>query len=283
MIALIFDKLQDYTTGIYIERALQKLGINYQHFWTSRWQEIKPEFDLYLRIDHGDYRSDLPAALRPSCFWAIDTHLEKPFQKIAQQAAHYDLIFCVHRQALARFARKGLASYWVPPACDIELHQKISTPKTLDLAFIGNLGLKTKRKAILDKLKEKYPNSYIGNAAHTEISKIYSQAKIGINYSLNQDINMRIFEVMSCGTMLLTNRLEPESGFEEIFENGKHLVTYTCEEELFSLVDDYLKNEAEREKIAQAGCTLVQDKHTYIQRTRLMLNLARAAFSLEIS
>jgi spore maturation protein CgeB len=76
---------------------------------------------------------------------------------------------------------------------------------------------------------------------------------------------------MSCGCFLLTNVIK-NNGFNELFEVGKHLVTYKNEKDLLELVEYYLKNENERDKIAQEGHKLVVSKHTYFYRLQTMFN-----------
>ncbi len=58
-IALIYNKENESTTGAYLEKAITESRINYQHFWTKDFENIPRTFDLYLRIDHGDYKYDI--------------------------------------------------------------------------------------------------------------------------------------------------------------------------------------------------------------------------------
>ena len=82
---------------------------------------------------------------------------------------------------------------------------------------------------------------------------------------------MRMFEIMSCGCFLLTNQIK-NNGFCELFENRKHLVTYKNEKQLLELIEYYLKNEAERERIARAGYELVTKNYTYYHSVQKIFN-----------
>ena len=104
-IALIYNKESEHTTGVYLEKAIKAAGIPYEHFWTEHASSIPKEFDLYFRIDHGDYKYDIPLDLRPAVFWAIDTHLKKPYKKIRRQARHYDIVFCVHKDGAEKLKK----------------------------------------------------------------------------------------------------------------------------------------------------------------------------------
>ena len=137
-IALIFDRTRDDTSGNYFARALTRLGVSVEHFWLREAARIPASgFDVYLRIDHGDYVDDLPAQLRPSAFYLIDTHLPGPLRKMRRGAPRYDVVFCAQREALRWFPR----AVWVPAACDPELHGGES-PQTrrFDVGFVGTEG-----------------------------------------------------------------------------------------------------------------------------------------------
>ena len=277
-IALIFNCEQEYTTGNYFKRALEKTQHIVDHYWTQDAGKIRADYDLYLRIDHGDYKYDLPQHLRPQVFLAIDTHLKKPFKRIVQQARHYDFVMCVHRDGVKALRRKGISAEWLPVACDPQIHKKLDVAKIYDIGFVGTDGKEGWRKILLKELGERYPESFLGPAAYTEMGQIYSASKIGFNYSKKNDVNMRMFEVLSCGTLLLTNRIKG-NGFDELFEDDKHLVVYRNRKQLFRLIDYYLTHDKEREEIARNGYELVSGYHTYEIRTAKMLDLIKQKLS----
>jgi len=275
-IALIFNKDRADTTGCYYERVLKESNLDFKHFTTQSASEIGAGFDLYLRIDHGDYKYDLPVSFHPAAFLAIDTHLKKPYRKILRQARHYDFVFTAQKegaQKLTKALKKKVE--WIAHACDPEIHKKLNLKKKYAVGFVGSYGGEgSKRQELLLKVKSQFPASFIGNAPHMQMSKIYSSSKIGINYSLNNDINMRMFEILGCGAMLITNKIE-ENGFNELFEEGRHVVIYETKEELLTLIDYYLLHREEREKITRAGYELAINQHTYKHRLKKMFEVIR--------
>ena len=94
-IALIYDdSLRPDTTGGYCCRALADLA-QVTHFSRTQLAQIPSSFDLYLCIDDGlDYL--LPASLRPSAYWAIDTHLN--FARSLRRAQNFDFVFAAQKQ-----------------------------------------------------------------------------------------------------------------------------------------------------------------------------------------
>jgi len=239
-IALIYNKPDESTTGAYIEKVFQQARINYQHFWTERAGEIPKDFDLYFRIDHGDYKYDLPKSLHPAVFYVIDTHLKKPFKKIKRQAQHYDIVFCAQKNAVQKLRNAvKVDAQWIPLGCDPEIHKKIDSEKKYDIGFVGRNAENFDRGEQLKFLKTKFPKSFIGSMDFREMNKVYCSSKIGFNSSIVNDINMRMFEVLSCGCFLLTNKIR-KNGFEDLFEDGKHLVVYQNNKDLVNLADYYI-------------------------------------------
>ena len=289
-IALIFNALRPDTTGIYFERACRGLGLEVRRWPLDAIEEVPSGYDLYLRIDHGDdYEVRPPARLRPVVFYAIDTHLSHSWKKIRRIAPAYDRVFCAHRQGAERLRDAS----WLPVACDPELHgaavveddapQDYSRPPSVrpscvaddpaawDLAFVGT-DCGVPRKFYLQALRERYPNSRIGVAAHTKIASIYRRSRIGFNYSIRREVNMRVFEVLAAKTLLITNAL-PEDDFDRLgFHERCELITYRRPGELLERIDEMLSRPEERRRIAAAGHEVVMARHTYRHRVRQMLS-----------
>jgi spore maturation protein CgeB len=68
---------------------------------------------------------------------------------------------------------------------------------------------------------------------------------------------------------LLTDKIK--NGLEELFIDGKHLVTYQSLSDLMEKIEYYLKADEEREKIATRGQKEVRKKHTYCHRAESIL------------
>ncbi len=272
-LALIFNKEREDTVGCYFERAARHLGISYDHYWTSDGR-IPEGYGLYLRIDHGDYKYDISADLRPSAFYAVDTHLDKPYLKIKEQAVHYDHVFCAQKNGADRLKKDtGVNASWIPIGCDPEKHGDLGIEKKFDVAFVGTEGKKNLRGELLRMLARRYSRSFIGRAESDLLSNIYSGAKIGFNYSVNNDINMRMFEVMSCGALLVTNLIH-DNGFEDLFSPGVNMVVYRNSGELWKVIDHYLACDDERRRISDQGRTLAVSSHTYAKRLEKMLEIS---------
>ena len=269
-IALIYNKPSEFGAPQSIERAIKETGVCYQHFWTKDSDQIPREFDLYLRLDHGDYKDDIPKDLRPSVFYAIDTHLKKPYKKILKASKHFDIVFTAQIQGAEQIKKDAkVDAQWIPLGYDPALKKDETAKKIYDIGFVGRNADKFDRGRQLELLKSKYPNSFIGTAEPSELSRIYNASRIGFNSSITEDVNMRIFEILACGCFLLTNKIKNE-GLYQLYEEGKHFITYTSDEDLLSKVEHYLNNEEERNRIAQQGYQWTIDNYSYLQSVKKM-------------
>jgi hypothetical protein len=274
-IALFYNRSPG-TIGEYFHRALSELGESVEHFNVSEADRCEGPYDLYWRVDHGDYTEDLPERLRPRAFYIVDAHLAKSWRSIRRQAPGYDTVFCAQRRAAELLPR----AHWVPLGCDPALHR--GTPNgsaSYDVAFVGADG-GVPRKFYLEELRQRYPRSFIGRAPHTEMPAIYGRSKIGFHYiectsPLRDHVSMRVYEILAGGSLLMANALEAQA-FESVgLRDGQELVVYRSPSELFRLIDHYLAHEAERRRIAEAGQRAALTSHTYRQRVERMLQIVR--------
>jgi spore maturation protein CgeB len=294
-IAIIYDnKLRPDCTGEHCKRSIRnKHAVT--HFQPEQVRDIEAGYDLYLNIDDG-LRYTLPLHLRPSAFWAIDTHFH--YKWLLHKSRTFDHVFAVHKDGAEALRKDGIKSAtWLPVACDPAFHRKLDVGKKYDVSFIGNVlpggdtGLvemakKTFRSMFIDNrfapdvrslmngfrvgqrgkllrlVQETFDNVFVGNAYLEEMARIYSESRIVFNRSILNDVNMRVFEALSCGSMLVTNRLD-RYGLPELFTDGVHLVTYANKREMVEKIRYYLAHDEDRERIAGAGMLEVRRLHTY--------------------
>ena len=274
-IGIIFNKKREETTGVYFVEAFKRLGYEANHYWVSQADGLKPgDCDIYLRIDDGEYNEDIPQRLKPAMLIASDTHMKRPKKALTKLIGRYDLVFCSHLPYMhemdGQFPGKLV---WLPFACDPEIHLKLNQKKRYDIGFVGNDG-GIPRKFLLQEIRERFPNSFLGNRDYRRLNEVYSTSRIGFNYSIEGEINMRAFEVMSCGAMLLTNHAAG-NGLDQIFKDGTHLVIYNSPKELFDKINYYLTHPKEREEIAQLGFERTIAHHTYEDRAKAIIEEAK--------
>jgi len=267
-VAVIFDdQLRPETTGRYCERALHQF-LDVQHFLPDKQDSIlRSRFDLYLRIDDG-LEFSLPVNCRPVAWWAIDTHLD--FDRCLSAARAVDLTFAAQRDGADALRRAGIAgAIWLPLACDPTIHRPHDLPKQHDVSFVGNV-FPGPRSQLLNTIRPRYHDVFVGNRYFEEMAKTYSASKIVFNRSIRNDVNMRVFEALACGSLLMTNDLS-ENGQNELFQDGVHLATYRNAEEMLDKIAFYLTHPEARAKVERAGKREVIEKHTYRHRMETIM------------
>lgn len=273
-VAVIFDnQARPDTTGFYCLRALEKI-CQATHVLPAKVHTLEPGFDLYLNIDDS-LRYLVPARLRPSAFWVIDTHLQLAWD--CHKARAYDWVFAAQKNGAAALRSEGLeGASWLPLACDPELHRRHPEVECdRDVVFVGNV-FPGPRQELLESMARSFPNHFFGRAFFDEMAALLSTGRILLNRSIRDDVNMRVFEGCAAGRLLLTNDLH-ENGQEELLRRGKHLITYRSIPEAVDKVRFYLDNEEEREQIAARGAAHAHAEHTYAARMRTILETAGKA------
>jgi hypothetical protein len=146
-VAIIFDSVQrPETTGGYCLRALKRL-VDVEHFQPGELDRApRAGFDLYLNIDDG-MRYHLPHDLRPSAWWAIDTHMD--LARCIQKAQGFDLVFAAQRDGADELRRAGIGSAtWLPASGASGAHFPENPYKTLDQGNQYNSFLEECRHAL---------------------------------------------------------------------------------------------------------------------------------------
>lgn len=242
--------------------------------------DLRPfgKYDAHFWVDWGEdglkgilpYEPIFPQ--QPLVYWASDTHLG--YQYRLETAKKSSVVFCAQKRAVEEFERDGLpGAIWLPHAVEPQAYpRQIYASKRYDVCFVGHINSGNRVDA-LDRLFKEVPNFFYGQRTFEDAAEIYGQSKVVFNISMLDDLNMRTFEAMATGSMLLTNWIPT---IEEHFEDGKHLVLYRTPEEMVEKARYYIEHDEEREKIAAAGYEEVMAKHTFKHRLDTMLEALKS-------
>jgi tetratricopeptide (TPR) repeat protein len=200
-------------------------------------------------------------------------HLQTPIQALLKYALQekFDFIMSDHkRHHLHYFKEIGFEKVFWLPAFNIFPHkQPHYEDKRYEVSFVGQAGKwHPYRKYILQYLKA---NGVLVNHFQippAEAAQIYAQSLVNLNVSLNGDLNLRVFEVLSSGGFLLTDKLTMESGLELLFKDGQHLVCFENDRDLLDKIRYFLKHPDEAKAIAQNGYEEFQRNHTPGKKTK---------------
>lgn len=234
------------------------------------------KFDYHFWVDWGedalmpnlDYTPKSPPS--PSVYICSDAHLGYDYR--LSRAREFDWVFCNQLESTEAFIRDGIPRercMWLPHAAEPLAYPKKAIINKHDVCFVGNVG-SWNRVDFLDRMFKEFPNFFYGKRLFEEAAEIFSSSKIVLNISIKDDVNMRVFEALSTGSLLLTNELP---GLSVLFKDGVHLVTYKTLDEAVEKARYYIAHDAERERIAAAGHAEFMARHTYTHRLKTVMEI----------
>jgi len=236
--------------------------------------------------DHHDPRKEALTSLKRVCpavtmNWFCDSHFR--YESFDSKWAPY-LDFCITTASSAqkKFARDGfggkvIKSQWFasPNYRRIE-----GVEKDVPVSFIGQPH--GDRRAVIDRLRaagikvEVYGTGWGRRLSFEEMIMMFNRTKVNLNLNNAADarfkqIKGRNFEVPACGGFLLTGA--PEN-LPEYYEPGMEVAVFGDVTDMIEKVRYYLKNEAERERVALAGYERTMKEHTSEHRLNAIFSEA---------
>ncbi len=204
------------------------------------------------------------------------------------------LAWAKHHSFPAAQDAKRWEGQWLPYGADTTMFDAFSEDggtvgeKRYDVAFIGSLY--PVRMTYLQKLAEQLPNTFRFNCGPVGVQDLTGMRepestqmlaeeyrKIKVFFCLppmSRLIVAKVFDVMACGTFVMYPRLPGDARENlSLFEDGRHIVYYEPGylRENGKQIKRWIHDDAEREKIARAGCVKVREQYTLEKMLDAML------------
>ena len=230
--------------------------------------------DLLLFIEGGTMRLFPKGLERLKCltaWYGIDTHMD--YAKHLRIGRLFDITFVAQKKFVEKLRSDGLRQiFWLPLGFAPELHPQEQLDRCYEVAYVGSVNavLHPVRHALLAAISREVSEVFKGMASPKEMGRIYAQAKMVFNKSVNNDINMRYFEAMGAGAVLITDHVT-NNGIEELFTVGEHFLEYQDEGSLLALIRELRSNPHWCRRLGDAARCHVMKNHTYAFRARSAL------------
>jgi hypothetical protein len=234
--------------------------------------------DLVFQVDSIDGRVffyGLESIEAPRVFYAVDSPINEFWQK--DWAHNFDFIFVDQRATADRFRDAGIDWVeWLPLAADSEVFYSSTNDheREYDVLFVGTVDpeRRPKRSAILYRLRQiadvkVVDGGGVRGVKSSDVADLYRNAKIVVNEMLFDGINLRTFEAMACGAVVLT---EENRGEKDLFEDLPILETFNGKT-LETSVENLLTDTGRRKSMSRDGTQLVRDVHTIQHRANHVL------------
>jgi len=212
-------------------------------------------------------------------------HQKAPVQTLLKYAASepYSVYVADHmRRHLHYFNEIGLSNvYWAPGISVKNWNIPFQKERNIPINFVGQMGeFHPYRNSILGELMEKEDIPIkAGRASQEQASQIYARSLISLNFTMNGDSNLRIFEVLAAGGFLMTDKLHAQAGIEILFDKGIHLEQFEGVDDLYDKCKYYLKHPAQALKIAWQGYQEFQRSHSTARKCQQIIDLAFKGWS----
>ncbi len=228
-----------------------------------------PDFYFFIETGLSEIPPDLGKFNFPKVCYLIDTHIH--LEKHINIAKNFDFIFLAQKEYIPEFKKNGMKHVeWLPLACDPEIHGKQNVEKIYEVGFVGSItDNHIRRKQLLKNIEDHF-DLHVDRKFMDEMTRVFCQSQIVFNNSINYDLNMRVFEALCSGSLLVTDPAL-NSGLEELFENEKHLVIYQ-DDNLIDKIQYYLNQSNKIKEISECGRQEVLNKHTYAHRVQSIID-----------
>lgn len=251
-------------TARYFEASAKQRGLILDRIDTPLLKGARIDLELVVDPQFANPRRlrDVPCT---TAGVLIDVHQQLDLR--LAYARFFDHVFIAQRDYLPKFeALPHPSVHWLPLACEPSVHFVPAQERTIDVGFVGKLGHSgSERLKVLRQVLSVFrTNDYTRPHSPSEMGAIYSRSKIVFNKSVNRDVNMRFFEALASGALLVTDRTG--NGLEDLATEGVHYVGYDTAAEAIETIAHYLARDAERQAIAAAGQRLAFERHTYAAR-----------------
>ena len=233
-------------------------------------EKEKPDYIFFLLIYDEFYIDtllkirEISPLTRTINFFGDDDSLYDNFSRFYSLIIDYHLVSQVEN--IVRYRKDKIERVFPSFAVNTERFYQMNLEKVYDVTFIGSP--KEDRYKIIKFLKDSGINIKIfgtGWSKYADLNEIYggvldyeslvkviNQSKININFTKNRlgipHFKSRLFEIASCKSFMIS---EYYSGYMRMLKKDIELVMFKDEYDLLDKIKYYLKNENEREKIAE--------------------------------
>lgn len=232
-------------------------------------------------LDLGFYfHPEIGKAAKVNIFWLQNGQNE---QAAMQSAKNFEGV-CFCSKVLLKQYGSGI---YLPQTVDTGLYYKKDSVKSLetDITYVGNNikeqdTVKSYLEPIVNQTKYKlsiygnnwpYPQ-FRGRISPFIVPELYSSTKIVLSMHLKDHkrydvVTSRVYEAMACETLVISDVVE-----EAVVNFYEHVVFSSGDDNLLEMIDYYLTNENERQKMIKGARELIVNKFDTRHRVNDVLN-----------
>ena len=197
----------------------------------------------------------------------------------AQLFPYFDLTLCTWKSTEIGWQRQGFDNVrqWYfgarPTFCVDE-----GLSRVYDVTFLGNLNPHIQRKRLpavhrIMQLRAEGVKVHVDGGVYFEdYNRVLAQSKIVFHRGITDQVNMRVFEAMGAGCLVIMQQpQDPDDPTTHFFRDREEVVYCHGEDDAVALIRHYLAHDDERRRIAEAGRQAVMSRHNYSDVARALM------------
>ena len=246
--------------------------------WSPKGVPENVSPSLVIKVDDGDIDNYKYNSLEcPTVWWFVDPNTD--IDRGVHIGKNFDLTFSSQLCHIEDIEKKGIENVlWMPLACDPAHHSTIFnnlSDRPFDLGFSGSVsdcgGWNKGRVPLLTKIAGYFRNSVIRGSLKGQNSMINGSCKVIIDDNPYNNLNMRHFEAISSGAILVTRKTK-DNGFEHLGPNTTTLF-YENENEAIDKIKHALVNIKDFEEDSKNMMEFYQSQHSYSNRLNEIIKI----------
>lgn len=215
-------------------------------------------------------RTDLPLELHQCrhrlAAYGIDAPINEFWLRPLMRVV--DHVFVDQLSSAEALRRHGINAAWLP-LCVLEEDFLPPQEKVHFLTFVGRTTRhRTKRKNLLQFLKERYPVTIADQVSRQEMQRLFARSQVVLNENLFNGLTLRVFQALAAGAVLLTE--EGGCGVAEHFRDGEHLICYRPDT-ILDILSDMRAHSEKYRAVGERGQEQCRKYHTSAARARTVL------------
>ncbi|WP_462327459.1 glycosyltransferase family protein [Desulfobaculum sp.] len=234
--------------------------------------DFQPE--LFVEVEVLGARPVLTGLNEIACtklFWSVDTHLNAWWH--VDYGRLFDAVLTTQQHWVPRLEACGLPRvYWLP-WFGVRRPYRPWQERSHTFGFIGRLsGYRPVRRRLVDYMTTHHGMAFYENIPYDQLHETYADVCVIPNESILAEVNFRLFEGISVGSLVLNQR--GGTDIAGLFEPGKEVLEYGDVLELEEHVR-YVKRHPEvAEAMAHAAWERVQREHLVEHRAQRIVEYA---------
>lgn len=209
---------------------------------------------------------DLCRSRYPLAAYCIDTPLNEYW--LLPLARLFDFVYVDQLSSVARFQQGGIQAKWLP-LCVSAADFRPATPKKYFLSFVGRqTPYRRKRCNLLNLLQKHFPVHVVADLSKAAMLDTFAASRIVLNENFFPGFNLRFFQVLASGALLLTERPGPGEALH--FQEGSHYVGY-APSDVIATIERLDRDWEAAAPVAALGQQACRQGHTSADRARTVL------------